>query len=490
AVALLEDAMARGFLPSFTLEQDCSVDLRNMPPVLAEVYTLTILTALEKRASKFPRSPSSSSSASSSQSSFPASQGGSGAAVAGTSGSGQADGKGGAPGGVFFSKIQLQVPAFNPDLVLWPSYVPRVRKAAAPEHKPAQDSVPASPVRSPPTGGSTQQPRQGSGEQGGELSSQPGSPMRLATSPAGSPAWPHQAAGVPLPPPPPSMLALQPSGAVPEETSQPLPPPHAKGLQELIRDQSQGQGQEPSQRLGQSQDQGLGQDPSQQQGSEGPGQTQEQPEVLWPVVRRVDPTSTLRRSTLATPGPRPPYSPPFPSFGPGPAPLGPPSDPPQPPRPLPSPSGATPPLPPNTEALSQRLQIPQLPKPVTAAPPLASRLLLTPPPLQSQPELPPAGLLPPSPPPFLPQPPSSAPVPMSRPPAFGDTVLSSSQRQVQEAGAWWGGRSRPRQRLSRQSRWRRLVTSEQPVAKGTTAAAAAAAQFGSSSSSSSSSTVW
>ncbi len=36
-MSLVEDGMARGLLPAFSIEQACTVDLRELPPALAEV---------------------------------------------------------------------------------------------------------------------------------------------------------------------------------------------------------------------------------------------------------------------------------------------------------------------------------------------------------------------------------------------------------------------------------------------------------------------
>ena len=52
AVALVEDAIAHYALPRFTVDKDCVVDLRSMPPALAEGYVMAIFAAWEKRAAR------------------------------------------------------------------------------------------------------------------------------------------------------------------------------------------------------------------------------------------------------------------------------------------------------------------------------------------------------------------------------------------------------------------------------------------------------
>jgi hypothetical protein len=46
----VDDAIARGFLPSFSLDKPCTLDLRSMHPVLAEAYASRVIVSLRSRA--------------------------------------------------------------------------------------------------------------------------------------------------------------------------------------------------------------------------------------------------------------------------------------------------------------------------------------------------------------------------------------------------------------------------------------------------------
>ncbi|KAK9820618.1 hypothetical protein WJX72_012335 [[Myrmecia] bisecta] len=50
AVTILEEAISVGSLPQFRLDRPCLVDMRRMPPTVAEVYVLAMLTALRRSA--------------------------------------------------------------------------------------------------------------------------------------------------------------------------------------------------------------------------------------------------------------------------------------------------------------------------------------------------------------------------------------------------------------------------------------------------------
>jgi hypothetical protein len=47
---VVDDAIARGFLPSFSLDKPCTLDLRSMHPVLAEAYASRVIVSLRSRA--------------------------------------------------------------------------------------------------------------------------------------------------------------------------------------------------------------------------------------------------------------------------------------------------------------------------------------------------------------------------------------------------------------------------------------------------------
>ncbi|EFJ49645.1 hypothetical protein VOLCADRAFT_104228 [Volvox carteri f. nagariensis] len=94
AFAILDEAIAKGLVPSYDPEAPMVVDMRNMPPVVAEVYVLHVLLTLERRARRRQQ---------------------------------QAADSAEAPGaGSYHHSITLLVPPFDPDLVKWPSYVDRV----------------------------------------------------------------------------------------------------------------------------------------------------------------------------------------------------------------------------------------------------------------------------------------------------------------------------------------------------------------------------
>ena len=81
AISIFEDAMARGLVPGFKLEEALEVDCRDMPPSLAEVYTLAVLAACERRY---------------------------------------------VLGRVIYNGVTFFTPAFDRDLVSWPSYVQKL----------------------------------------------------------------------------------------------------------------------------------------------------------------------------------------------------------------------------------------------------------------------------------------------------------------------------------------------------------------------------
>lgn len=53
ALGVLEDAMSKGLIPSIKVDEGpVSVDLRGMPPTVAELLVLAVLAAFDKRAAK------------------------------------------------------------------------------------------------------------------------------------------------------------------------------------------------------------------------------------------------------------------------------------------------------------------------------------------------------------------------------------------------------------------------------------------------------
>ena len=87
AVSLLEDAMGKGFVPSIrgVDEGPFTVDLREMPPTVSEVTVLAVLAALERRAVKTGRCK-------------------------------------------VFHSVTFLVPPFDPDYIMWPSYVDKLSR--------------------------------------------------------------------------------------------------------------------------------------------------------------------------------------------------------------------------------------------------------------------------------------------------------------------------------------------------------------------------
>lgn len=49
ALALIDEAVSRGVLPSYKVDDALSIDMRSMPPTIAEVYVHAILNAVEQR---------------------------------------------------------------------------------------------------------------------------------------------------------------------------------------------------------------------------------------------------------------------------------------------------------------------------------------------------------------------------------------------------------------------------------------------------------
>ncbi|GLC36947.1 hypothetical protein PLESTB_000175400 [Pleodorina starrii] len=98
AFAVLDEAIAKGLVPPYDLDAPMVVDMRNMPPVVAEVYVLHVLLTLDRRARRRQAESATES--------------------------------GAAPGvgvsGGYHNSITLLVPPFDPDLVKWPSYVDRL----------------------------------------------------------------------------------------------------------------------------------------------------------------------------------------------------------------------------------------------------------------------------------------------------------------------------------------------------------------------------
>ncbi|GLI62167.1 hypothetical protein VaNZ11_004747 [Volvox africanus] len=93
AFAVLDEAIAKGLVPTYDPEAPMVVDMRNMPPVVAEVYVLHVLLTLERRARRRQQAAEATE----------------------------------APGvGSYHHSITLLVPPFDPDLVKWPSYVDRL----------------------------------------------------------------------------------------------------------------------------------------------------------------------------------------------------------------------------------------------------------------------------------------------------------------------------------------------------------------------------
>jgi len=153
AVSLVEDAIARGFLPSFTVEQPCTLDLRMMPPTLAEVYTIAVTAALERRAQRLRAAATAE------------------AATATGSVAKQHTGD----KSIFFHRVTLLVPPFDPDITMWPSRVEKLHRHARKAQADAEAAAAASSSQAQATspqhhqagggGGGAQPERQASGSE-------------------------------------------------------------------------------------------------------------------------------------------------------------------------------------------------------------------------------------------------------------------------------------------------------------------------------------
>ena len=128
AFAVLEEAIGRGLLPKFDPDAPLVMDMRRLPPVVAEVYVLHILQTLDRRAKRKAAEAEAAAKK---------------AALAGMDldkAAGVTDRMSMADRGLaalagaarprvkdnYHHSITLLVPPFNPDLVKWPSYLERI----------------------------------------------------------------------------------------------------------------------------------------------------------------------------------------------------------------------------------------------------------------------------------------------------------------------------------------------------------------------------
>ncbi|GFR52105.1 hypothetical protein Agub_g14618 [Astrephomene gubernaculifera] len=118
AFVVLEEAISRGLLPSYDPDKPLVMDMRRMPPVVAEVYVLHMLFNLERRAARrWAEAEAAAESAASAAGGGGGGAGGSSAVAAAAAAARRAS---------YYHPITLLVPPFDPDLVKWPSYVERV----------------------------------------------------------------------------------------------------------------------------------------------------------------------------------------------------------------------------------------------------------------------------------------------------------------------------------------------------------------------------
>ncbi|KXZ51095.1 hypothetical protein GPECTOR_14g78 [Gonium pectorale] len=98
AFVVLEEAINRGLLPAYDPEAPLVLNMRRLPPSVAEVYVLYMLRTLERRSERRKAAAAESAMA----------------------------GGGAGSGGSYHHSITLLVPPFDPDLVQWPSYLERL----------------------------------------------------------------------------------------------------------------------------------------------------------------------------------------------------------------------------------------------------------------------------------------------------------------------------------------------------------------------------
>ncbi|KAG2495157.1 hypothetical protein HYH03_006765 [Edaphochlamys debaryana] len=117
ALQVIDEAISRGLLPRFDPEAPFVLDMRRLPPVVAEVYVLHMLLQLERRAAR----------------KMAAAEAEAAAAAAEAAAAEGAEARASAPAAVakarrranYHHNITFLVPPFDPDYVKWPSYVER-----------------------------------------------------------------------------------------------------------------------------------------------------------------------------------------------------------------------------------------------------------------------------------------------------------------------------------------------------------------------------